>query len=81
MQHQVSILSMAADRGLEFIGANGARSGVAPRQYTAMPTARNVTIALDAEAKVSGLWLKPAKARTCLALATATRLALILSAL
>src|SRR6266404_4636123 len=34
-----------------------------------MPTARNVTIALDGEPKVSGLWLKPAKARACLVLA------------
>jgi uncharacterized protein len=34
-----------------------------------MPTARTVTIALDGEAKVSGLWLKPAKARAGLVLA------------
>jgi uncharacterized protein len=34
-----------------------------------MPTARNATIALDGGTKVSGLWLKPAKARACLVLA------------
>jgi predicted alpha/beta-hydrolase family hydrolase len=34
-----------------------------------MPTARNVTIALAGGTKISGLWLKPAKARACLMLA------------
>jgi predicted alpha/beta-hydrolase family hydrolase len=34
-----------------------------------MPTAQDVTIALDGESKVSGLWLKPVKARACLVLA------------
>ena len=34
-----------------------------------MPTAQNVTIALDGETNVSGLWLKPVRARACLVLA------------
>jgi predicted alpha/beta-hydrolase family hydrolase len=34
-----------------------------------MTTAQDVTITLDGEATVSGLWLKPAKARACLVLA------------
>src|SRR5437899_438564 len=38
-----------------------------------MPTARDVTIALDGETKVSGFWLKPVKARACLVLAHGPR--------
>jgi len=34
-----------------------------------MTAARNVTIDLTGGASVSGLWLKPAKARACLVLA------------